>query len=125
MSAGYSAKLKDGQEIYIQNWKPTVALQNLTEAGKYIGIENLLNISKLKENSSHICILAISDADDAEVTMNLIKHFVCTVAKEGETITKGNFDEIFNGKLPLVVEIFCHVIHSQYSDFFEQGLIEV
>lgn len=125
MSEGYKAKLKDGQEIYIATWTPSVALENLTQAGKYIGLDNLLNISKLTKLSMHAVIVAISEAEDSETTLKLIQHFICTVGMDGDRITEATFDTIFEGKLPLIVEVFTHVVHSQYADFFEQGLIEV
>lgn len=125
MSEGYKAKLNGGQEIYIATWTPSVALENLTQAGKYIGLDNLLNISKLNKLSMHTVILAISEASDSETTLKLIQHFICTVGLDGDRITTDSFDIQFEGKLPLIVEIFTHVVHSQYADFFEQGLIEV
>ena len=124
MINGYKATLKGGEKIYIADWLPTVALENLTQAGKYIGIDNLLNISKLDDFSEHTTILAISDAEEAKTTMNLVKHFVCAANMDGVRIEEHNFDEVFKQKLGLVVEIFVHVVHSQYAGFFGQGLVE-
>jgi len=123
--SGYKKELSKGQNIFINNWTPSVALENLTHAGKLIGLDNLLNISKLDEISKHITIVAISEAKDSETTMKLIRHFVCTVNMDDQRIEESNFDVIFEGNLALIIEIFTHVVHSQYADFFEQGLIEV
>ena len=124
MIDGYKGELKGGQKIYIADWTPHVALQNLTQAGTYIGIDNLLAISKLDDFSTHTAILAITSATDSEGTMGLIEHFVCTAAMDGERIQPHSFDAIFKDNLFLVVEIFCHVVKSQYADFFVQGLVE-
>lgn len=68
--------------------------------------------------------ISITEAKDAEVTSQLIEHFVCTVNMDERKITKQTFNEEFEGNIFLALEIFCHVIKSQYSDFFEQGLAE-
>jgi len=124
MSKGYTATLEQEQVIYIANWSPAVALGNLTQAGKYIGIDSLLAISKLDKMATHTTILAIAEAEDADNTMELIQHFVCSAAMDGERITRQNFDIKFENELYLAIEIFCHVVHSQYASFFEQGLVE-
>ena len=124
MSSGYSAELSGGQKIYIADWLPSVALQNLTQAGKHIGIDNLLAISKLDKFSVHTAILAVTEATDPETIMDLIKHFVCTAAMDGERILVTSFDEHFKSNLFLIMELFAHVIKSQYADFFALGLVE-
>lgn len=124
MVSGYSAKLSGGQNIYVADWLPSVALQNLTQAGKYIGVDNLLAISKLDKYSIHTAILAVTEATDPEMIMDLIKHFVCTAAMDGDRILSTSFDETFKGNLFLIMELFSHVIKSQYSDFFALGLVE-
>jgi hypothetical protein len=123
--SGYSAELSGGQKVYIADWLPSVALQNLTQAGKYIGIDNLLAISKLDEYSTHTAILAVTEATDPELTMDLIQHFVCTAAMDGDRIQKHSFDATFKDNLFLVIELFCHVVKSQYADFFALGLVAV
>ncbi len=124
MSSGYSATLSSGQNIYVADWLPSVALQNLTQAGKYIGVDNLLAISKLDKFSLHTSILAVTEATDPEMIMDLIKHFVCTAAMDGNRILPTSFDDVFKNNLYLVMELFCHVIKSQYADFFALGLVE-
>lgn len=122
--AGYTAKINDGRDIYNEIWLPTVALENLSKVGKYIGLENLLAIVEINKMSVHTVILAIADADNSETTMNLIKHFVCTIALDGTRIDANTFDQVFTGKLDLVIELFCHVCKAQYSDFLESGLVK-
>lgn len=115
----YTATLKDGREIYVPTWPASVALQNLTSAGKYIGTTNLLAISELNIPS---VILAITEAEDAQQTTALIKHFVCGARIEGQKLTEGQFDSEFEGNIYVAAELFAHVIKAQYADFFEQGL---
>ena len=123
--AGYNAKINDGREIYNEIWLPSVALENLSKVGKYIGLENLLAIVEIDKMAVHTVILAIAEAENSETTMNLIKHFVCTVAVDGTRIEATNFDQVFTGKLDLVIELFCHVCKAQYADFLESGLVKV
>ena len=116
---GYKGKLNDGREIYIPTWAVDVALENVTLAGKYLGIENVINIAEL--NTAAV-IVAIMSAKEPKLTVGLIKHFVCTVRIEGSKILPETLNEMFEGDLKSIAEIFSHVVHSQYSDFFELGL---
>ena len=117
--AGYSAKLLDGREIYIPDWPVNVALENLTMAGKYLGTERVINIAEL--NFAAV-ILAIGSSPEPKEAANLVQHFVCQARIDGEKITPGNIDTLFEDGLRTVGEIFAHVVHSQYSDFFGLGL---
>jgi hypothetical protein len=119
MSSGYSGKLKDLREIYVPHWPVDVSLENLTKAGQYLGTESMIFISELNIPA---VVVAISESKDPEGCAALIKHFVCNASLEGDKITPSSFDEIFKGKLHVVAEIFAHVVHAQYADFFEQGL---
>jgi len=117
--SGYNATLKDGQEIYIPSWPASVALENLTKAGKYIGSDNLLRIAELNYPAA---MLSITESDDSKTTAELIKHFVCEARMDGNKIDKAGYDSQFEGNLFLAIEIFCHVIKAQYYDFFKSGL---
>jgi len=117
--AGYTANLKDGREIYIPNWPVDVALENLAMAGKYIGADNVINISDLNIAS---VIVAIMNAENPAKTAELIKHFVCHVRIDGSKIDPSTMNTMFADDLKSVAEMFAHVIHSQYNDFFECGL---
>jgi len=117
--SGYTATLKGGQEIYIPPWPASVALQNLTKAGEFIGTDNLLRISELNVPA---VMLAIAESKNAAETAGLIKHFVCSARMDGEKIIDNNFDKQFEEDLLLMCEIFAHVVKAVYGDFFVQGL---
>lgn len=117
--AGYSATLKDGREIYIPTWPVNIALENLTMAGKYLGTDRFITISELNYAA---VIMAIANATDAKEASNLVQHFVCQARIAGEKITPETISTMFERDLKSVAEIFAHVAHSQYADFFELGL---
>lgn len=119
--SGYNATLKGGQEVFIPSWPASIALENLSKAGKYIGTDHLLRISELNYASA---MLAIVEAEDSNTTSELIKHFVCEARMDGNKINKAEYDNQFEGDLFLALEIFCHVVKAQYSDFFMSGLAE-
>jgi hypothetical protein len=116
---GFSGKLKDGREIYIPHWPADVSIENLSKAGQYIGVENIIRIA---ENNIAAVIVSIAEATDSKNVAGIVKHFVCTARVDGEKITPGGFDSGFAGKLDLIAEIFALVVHAQYHDFFESGL---
>lgn len=115
----YNATLEGGQEVFIPSWPASVALQELTNAGKYIGTDKLLRIAELDTPSA---ILAITESVEPAQTAGLIKHFVCSARMDGAKIEVSNYDSQFENNLYLAIELFCHVVKAQYSDFFEQGL---
>ena len=119
--AGYSAKLKDGREIYIPSWPVDVALENLASAGKYLGSENVINISELNIAS---VVVAIMKAENPAKVAELISHFVCSVRIDSSKIEKETINTMFANDIKSVAEMFAHVIHAQYSDFFEYGLVK-
>lgn len=117
----YKATLKDGRAIFIPSWPVDVALENLTQAGKCLGTENVINISEL---SIPAVIVSIMGCDDYKLTSALIRHFICQVRIDGTKIAPETINSMFNGDLATVAELFAHVIHSQYSDFFVSGLVK-
>ena len=119
--SGYSATLKGGQEIYIPSWPATIAYENLTKAGEFIGSNALVNIATLNTTSA---MLAIMNSKNSVETAGLIKHFVCSARMDGDKIDPGDYDNKFSEDLALSIEIFCHVVKAIYADFFEQGLAE-
>lgn len=119
---GYRANIKDGREIYIPHWPVNVALENLTQAGKYIGTQNIINISELNIPAT---IIAITTCKEPKIVSALVRDFICQVAIDGDRVTKETIDALFEGNLYVVVELFAHTIHSQYADFFELGLPKV
>ena len=121
MSKEYHASIKDGREIYIPNWPVDVSLANLSQAGKCFGDETLIRMSSLNIPSA---IVALMNAGDTNLAVSLIKHFICQVRIDGSKILPETINDMFEGStgLAIVMELFCHVLHSQFSDFFELGL---
>ena len=116
---GYTAKIRDGREIYIPYWPVDVSLENLAKAGKYLGSSNLVAISELNIPA---VIVAIMDSKEPNQSAALIKHFICQVRIDGAKIESGSIDSMFVGDLKTVAELFAHVIAAQYADFFASGL---
>lgn len=115
----YKRHLKSGREIYIPSWSVDVALENLTQVSKALGADSVINISTLNVPA---VIVAIMSSENPKLTTSLIKHFVCQVRIDGEKITPDTINMMFDGDLHTIAELFAHVIHSQYSDFFVLGL---
>tara|TARA_R110000744_G_C19316746_1_gene557241 strand:- start:449 stop:835 length:387 start_codon:yes stop_codon:yes gene_type:complete len=119
MNEPYRKTIKDGREIYIPNWAVDVALQNLSQAGKVFGNENVIRMAELNIPAS---VVALMSATDPALAARLIKHFVCQVRIDGSKIEPETLNDMFEGKLAVVMELFCHTMHSQFSDFFSLGL---
>lgn len=119
MTEPYRKTIKDGREIYIPNWPVDVALENLAQAGKVFGNENVIRMSELNIPAA---IVSLMSSDDPKLASRLIKHFMCQVRIDGSKITPETINGMFEGKLPVVMELFCHVMHSQFNDFFSLGL---
>ena len=113
---GYKSNLRDGRSIYIPNWSVKVQFENLTQVCKYLGQDNVLEISSL---NIPVAMIAIMGSDDAEACTDLVMHFVQQARVEGEKVT---IDSIETLGMPIIIELFAHVIKSQYSDFFVLGL---
>ena len=121
MTDPYRKHIKDGREIYVPNWPCDVALQNLSQASKCFGDENIIKIAEMNIPAG---IVALMGADDPAMAARLIKHFVCQVRIDGDKIEPDTLNSMFEGSkgLAVVMELFCHVMHSQFSDFFDLGL---
>ena len=116
MKENYRATIEDGREIYIPNWSVKVQYENLSQACKYLGQENVINISALNVPAA---MVALMGSEDAKASTDLILHFVQQVRINGDKINIDSMDEL---GAPVVMELFTHVMHSQYNDFFESGL---
>ena len=121
MTELYRKHIKDGREIYIPNWPCDVALQNLAQASKCFGNENVIRMAELNIPAA---IVALMGSDDPKLAASLIKHFVCQVRIDGSKIEPDTLNSMFEGAkgLAVVMELFCHVMHSQFDDFFDLGL---
>ena len=115
----YRANLNGGQDIYIPAWSCKVQYENLIQACKFLGQANVIAISDLDLPAT---IIAITGAEDHKTVTQLVLHFVQQVRIDGEKIDLEKIDVLGMG---LIAELFCHVVHSQFSDFFESGLAKV
>ncbi len=120
MQQGYSAQLEDGREIYIPTWPANVQFENLTQVCKLLGQDNVVNISTKKDLP--IAMVAFMGSDDPQAMTQLMLHFVQQARIEGKKIVVGSLDEL---GMSTIMELFVHVLHSQYNDFFESGLAKV
>ena len=118
---GYNAELQNGSKIRIDNWPPIIGIKNLNNCSKILGDANVLAISK---KDLHATTVAIMNAENPDLVSKLVTHFCTCVVLDGKRIAADTFDQDFEGKLNVVVELFMHVIHSQYFDFFEYGLVK-
>lgn len=119
MKEAYRNTIKDGREIYIPNWPVDVALENLTKVGKVFGTSAVIKISELNVPAG---IVAVMECTDPKLAAAMIKHFICQVRIDGHKISPDTINNMFSGELHSVIELFTHVLHSQYSDFFDLGL---
>jgi len=112
----YKAKLDDGRDIYIPSWSVKVQYENLTQACKYLGQDNVILISALNVPAA---ILAVMGSDDATASTELVLHFIQQARISGQKITENSIDDL---GMHTVMELFAHVMYSQYNSFFELGL---
>jgi hypothetical protein len=120
----YHAVLKDGSEIYVAQWSASVAFMNLGKVCKAFGPARVEAIAKLDDKSMLNARASLMDSDNPEKTYKAMEHFVCTVGMDGKRVLPNVFDEMFSEDMLKAVEIFTHVVHAVYCDFFEQGLVE-
>lgn len=117
--ANYKGHLKDGRPIYVPEWDIPTQLENLTKAGKYLGAERAITISEINVPA---VITAIMESDQPKILSNLIAWFVCQARLDGSKIEPETINDMFAGELHVVAEIFAHVMHAQYYEFFRSGL---
>ena len=116
MNDGYSGELTDGKSIFIPNWSVKVQYENLTQACKYLGQDNVITISALNIPAA---ILAVMGSEDAQASTELVLHFTKQARVDGKKIDDGLIEEL---GMYTVIELFAHVMHSQFNDFFVSGL---
>ena len=114
--SGYSSTLDDGREIYIPYWSASTQFKHLTEACKYLGQDNVIAISALNVPAA---MLAVMGSDDAEESTRLVLHYCQQVRVDGDRVNQASFDEI---GITVLIEMFTHVLHAHYDDFFVSGL---
>ena len=114
--SNYNAELADGREIYIPAWSAKVQFENLTQVCKVLGQDQVIEISTLNVPAA---MLAVMGSEDAQLSTKLVFHFVQQCRMDNEKISLDSMDAL---GMPTIIELFTHVIHSQYNDFFVSGL---
>tara|TARA_R110000851_G_scaffold272244_1_gene424938 strand:- start:160 stop:579 length:420 start_codon:yes stop_codon:yes gene_type:complete len=117
--SGYSANLDDGREIYIPKWSAKIQFENLTQACKIFGQDSIITISALNVPAA---MLAVMGSDDGELSTKFMFHVVQQARMDGDKLTAASINA-----MPMIeiVELFTHVLHSQFNDFFVSGLAKV
>jgi len=119
MKEKYTSELEDGRAIYIPYWPASVAFENLTQVCKLLGQDEVIAISELNIPAA---MVAVMSAEDPKEATQLVLHFVQQARVDGEKVVMGSMDDL---GMSVIVELFAHVLKSQYSDFFESGLAKV
>ena len=114
--SGYNATLSGGQEIYIPNWSAKVAFENLTQVCKALGQTEVVEISAL---NVPVAMGAVMGSDDHVLATQMVFHFVGQARIDGDKIDSNMMDQL---GMAVIIELFTHVMHSQYNDFFVSGL---
>jgi len=115
----YHKELENGDAIFIPKWSCKLAFQNLTQACKYLGQDNVVNISAFNVPAA---MLAVMGSEDAKTSTDLILNFASQARVAGNKLDADKLEEI---GMTGVIEIFTHVMHCQYNDFFVSGLAKV
>lgn len=116
MKEGYKGSLADGRDIFIPSWPATVQFENLTQACKYLGQDEVISISALNVPAA---MLAIMGSEDYKACTGLVMHFIQYARLDGNKLSK---EALENMDMALLIELFTHVVHAQYNDFFVSGL---
>lgn len=119
MNKNYKAQLKDGREIYIPRWSVSVQYENLVQACKHLGQDDVIKIST--NVNVPATMLAIMGSDDAEATTSMVLHFTQQARIDDKKVMGEVVEEL---GMATIVELFSHVMYSQYSDFFVSGLVK-
>lgn len=111
--------LHDGRQVHVPQWSVFVAVENIAWAGKIIGDDILVDISR---NDVHAVKEALTSGKaDPEQFLELIKHFVLFARVDGSKIDEDNINKV----LPTLGELcdcFAVVCHVQFHDFFSYGI---
>jgi hypothetical protein len=94
-----------------------VAFENLTQAVKLLGQSNVIDIATNK--NIPLAMLAIMGAEDSKLATEMVLWFTQQARIDGSKITANSMDDL---GMHTIVELFAHVLYSQYNDFFVSGL---
>ena len=119
MKESYKGNLSDGRPIYIPVWPATVQFENLTQVCQYLGQDNVVSISALNVPAA---MVAIMGSEDFKASTDLMMHFIKQARLDGDKLTEDNIDDM---EMDVLIEIFTHVMHSQFNSFFVLGLAKV
>ena len=111
-----------GNQIFIPNWPANTQFENLASLCKVFGSDNIVAIA-LEKSTPH-AMQACMNATDEEQASKLLLYVVQQARIEDD---KGNAKKLTSGSvqdMPITVllELFIHVVHSQYEAFFALGL---
>ena len=115
--SNYSGSIKDGRAIYIPSWPAKVQFENLSMACKQLGQDNVINISDLNVPAA---MIAVMNADDPKTATEMMFHFVKQARIDGDKLQDDFAVEALG--MATIIELFTHVLHSQFNDFFVSGL---
>ncbi len=120
---GYRAKLQTkgfvGKPIYIKNWPINTLLTNISHATRLWGADELVAVAKLDLQAAMRCA---TKSGAGEEGADLILHMIKSVTLDGKSLDVADLNHLFEARPITAIEIFMHVIHSQYDDFFASGL---
>jgi|TARA_R110002020_G_scaffold191811_1_gene391770 hypothetical protein len=117
MNKGYTDALEDGRQIYIPDWSATIQFENLTQVCKILGQDNVIAIATDKNVPA--AMLAVMNAEDNKEATEIVMWCVQQARIDGEKILPSTLNSL---GMATIIEVFAHVLHSQYSDFFVSGL---
>tara|TARA_R110000850_G_scaffold274529_1_gene412128 strand:- start:575 stop:820 length:246 start_codon:yes stop_codon:yes gene_type:complete len=67
-------------------------------------------------------MVAIMGSEDFKASTDLMMHFIKQARLDGDKLTEDNIDDM---EMDVLIEIFTHVMHSQFNSFFVLGLAKV
>lgn len=123
----YTATLADGRAIFIPSWSAKVQFENLTKACKILGQDEVITISALSVPAAMLAVMGSEDSTDC-TGMVMFFSQQARIAGEKVILKDGGMELMLGGEemdMSLIIEVFTHVMHSQYNDFFESGLAKV
>ena len=104
--------------MYVRQWPASIALENLSEALGILGPKLSFFIDGTFSFDHKLQVLY---SCDHKQLVALLKKFCTAVRIDGRQIAEIQFDQIFNGELHMVFDVFAFVCEVNYRDFFELG----
>lgn len=67
-------------------------------------------------------MVAVMGSDDYKASTDLMMHFIKQARLDGEKLTEKNIEDM---EMDILIELFTHVMYSQFNSFFVLGLAKV